>query len=356
LERRYPLPEEAVTERTQQESHALLSVGDLVKYFEERAGLFTLTGGGSAQVKAVDGVSLELGQGLTLGLVGESGCGKTTIARCIVGLTESTAGTIVFGEHDISRPVDKRDRSLLREIQMVFQNPDSTLNPRQTVGYAIGRALRMLRRNDETGTDDRIVELLRAVRLGESYKDRYPGQLSGGEKQRVAIARAFAGQPRLVVCDEPISSLDVSVQASIVNLLLELQNTLGTSYLFISHDLSVVRYLADYIGVIYLGRLCEVGSAEAVFAPPYHPYTEALLSAIPIPDPKALQKRIRLEGPVPSAINPPLGCHVHTRCPRKIGEICETEEPPCVETEDGLRIFCHIPLGELYKLEPVTQA
>jgi peptide/nickel transport system ATP-binding protein len=213
----------------------------------------------------------------------------------------------------------------------------------------------MLRRNDETRTDERIVELLRAVRLGEGYKDRYPGQLSGGEKQRVAIARAFAGQPRLVVCDEPISSLDVSVQASIVNLLLQLQNSLGTSYLFISHDLSVVRYLADYIGVIYLGRLCEVGSAEAVFAPPYHPYTEALLSAIPIPNPQAVQKRIRLEGPVPSAINPPPGCRFHTRCPRKIGEICESKEPPCVETEDGLRIFCHVPLEELYKLEPVTQ-
>lgn len=354
LERRHPLPA-AITERTRQDLGALLSVRDLVKHFEERAGVFTLTGSGSARVKAVDGVSLELGQGLTLGLVGESGCGKTTIARCIVGLTESTSGRILFGGHDISRPVDERERSFLGEIQMVFQSADSTLNPRRTAGYTIGRALRMLRRNDETQMDDRIVGLLRAVRLDEDYKDRYPGQLSGGEKQRVAIARAFAGQPRLVVLDEPISSLDVSVQASIVNLLLELQNTLGTSYLFISHDLSVVRYLADYIGVVYLGRLCEVGPAEAVFAPPHHPYTEALLSAIPIPDPQAVQKRIRLEGPVPSAINPPRGCHFHTRCPRKMGEICAREEPPRVEAESGLGIFCHIPLDELCKLEPVTQ-
>lgn len=353
---RHPRPDVTLTgEGLRHERPVLLSIQELTKYYQEQAGFFALARGRLAMVKAVDGISFGLDQGFTLGLVGESGCGKTTIARCIVGLTETTGGKIIFGERDITKPVGKRDRALLREIQMIFQDPDSTLNPRQTVGYALGRAARMLQGANGMQTDDRILELLRAVRLDESYKDRYPDELSGGEKQRVAIARAFAGQPQLIVCDEPISSLDVSVQASILNLLLELQRTLGTSYLFISHDLSVVRYLADYIGVIYLGRLCEVGPAEAVFAPPYHPYTEALLSAIPIADPKAVQKRIRLKGPVPSAIDPPTGCHFHTRCPRKVGEICEKEEPPCAETEDGLRIFCHIPLEELSKVEPVTQ-
>ena len=201
---------------------------------------------------------------------------------------------------------------------------------------------------------DEVIRLLDAVKLDERYYDRLPRQLSGGEKQRVGIARAFAARPDLVLCDEPVSSLDVSVQAAVLNLLLEIQQEYGTTMLFIAHDLSVVRFFSDYVAVMYLGKICEIGPAEAIYAPPYHPYTEALLSAVPIPDPSAEQKRIRLSGRVPSALNPPSGCRFNTRCPRKLGDICETEEPPCRDAGGEHRIFCHIPLEELRQIEPVV--
>jgi peptide/nickel transport system ATP-binding protein len=234
---------------------------------------------------------------------------------------------------------------------MVFQNPDSSLNPRHTIRQTLSRPLRLFKIVSPEQEEEHIIGLLKTVNLDESYLDRYPKQLSGGEKQRVAIARAFAGGPRLVLCDEPISSLDVSVQAAVLNLLHRLQREHQVALLFISHDLNVVRYLSDDVMVIYLGRVCEVGPTEAIFNPPYHPYTEALVSAIPDVKPGAENKAIRLQGTVPSPANPPSGCRFHTRCPRKIGAICETQEPPARAAGDGHTIYCHIPLEVLKSLQ-----
>jgi peptide/nickel transport system ATP-binding protein len=236
---------------------------------------------------------------------------------------------------------------------MVFQNPESTLNPAHSVGYAIGRPLRILGTMSPREVHQETQRLLRAVKLDGNYIDRKPDQLSGGEKQRVAIARAFAENPRLVLCDEPVSSLDVSVQASVLNLLLEFQVERETAFIFISHDLSVVRYISDYIAVMYLGQLCEIGPTQSLFAPPYHPYTEALLSAVPVPDPRVRRKRIRLVGTVPSPINPPPGCRFQTRCPRKMGGICETQCPPKQEVNGEHQIYCHISIEKLSRLAPV---
>jgi peptide/nickel transport system ATP-binding protein len=234
---------------------------------------------------------------------------------------------------------------------MVFQNPDASLNPQHTVGSSVARPLSLLGNQSKAQIQQRVEELFEAVNLPKEYISRLPHEISGGEKQRVAIARAFATDPTLMICDEPISSLDVSVQASLMNTLLELQDKRETSYLFISHDLAAVRHLASWIAVIYLGRLREIGSALDVFRPPQHPYTEALLSALPIPDPDAEQNRIRLPGDVPSAVNVPAGCHFHPRCPRKIGSICESREPPWLEHGRWHRICCHIPPEELLELQ-----
>ncbi|MBK9607462.1 MAG: ABC transporter ATP-binding protein [Betaproteobacteria bacterium] len=321
---------------------SLLKVDALTKEYVDSNKLLGLFGS-ERVVHALDGVSLTLEANETLAVVGESGCGKTTLARCIVGLVEPTRGTIEFDGIPLGGTAGERDRELRRRLQMVFQNPDSTLNPRRSIGDALMRPLEMFRGLKGATARDAAGELLRAVRLDERYLDRLPNQLSGGEKQRVGIARAFATNPDLIVCDEPVSALDVSVQAAILNLLGELQARERTAYLFISHDMSVVRYLADRVAVVYLGRICEVGPVERVFAPPYHPYTEALLSAVPVPDPDAEVNPIRLEGPVPSAANPPSGCVFHTRCPRKIGAICEQQTPPAQTGTDGHVIVCHIP-------------
>jgi peptide/nickel transport system ATP-binding protein len=257
-------------------------------------------------------------------------------------------------------PVSKRDLALIQELQMVFQNPDSTLNPSFTVGAQIARPLRRFKTVPSNKVYDEVIRLLGMMRLGQRYYDRLPRQLSGGEKQRVGIARAIAGQPELVLCDEPVSALDVSVQAAVLNLLLEIQKEMGTTLIFIAHDLSVVRFFCDHIAVMYLGQIAEFGPADAIYAPPYHPYTEALLSAVPIPDPRAKQKQIRLTGNVPSALNPPGGCRFHTRCPRRAqmlpddGQLCETEVPPWQDAGNGHRIFCHIPLERLRQLDPVV--
>jgi peptide/nickel transport system ATP-binding protein len=324
-------------------------------YKQQGKSVATLFGLGEARyVKAVDDVSLEVPHGCTIGIVGESGCGKSTLAKAIVGLEPLTEGEVEFSGFDISNPLSARDTKLIRELQMVFQNPDSTLNPSFSVGHQIGRRLRRFSTVPRNQVKDEVIRLLAAVRMGANYYDRLPRQLSGGEKQRVGVARAFASRPGLVLCDEPVSALDVSVQAAVLNLLLEIQQQFGTTLVFIAHDLSVVRFFSDYIAVMYLGKICEFGPAEAIYAPPYHPYTEALLSAVPIPDPTADQKRIRLSGAVPSALDPPEGCRFNTRCPRKLGAICETEEPPGRDAGDGHRIYCHIELDELRKMDAVV--
>jgi peptide/nickel transport system ATP-binding protein len=304
-------------------------------------------------VKAVDDISIRVRGGFTRGIVGESGCGKTTFARCIAGLDEATSGEIMLEGQRLPKSLLKRSPSQLKKIQMVFQNPDASLNPQHTVGESVARPLVLLHNLSKKEVQARLRELFKAVNLPEDYIHRLPHELSGGEKQRVAIARAFASDPTLMICDEPISSLDVSVQAALMNMLVKLQESKGTSYLFISHDLAAVRYLSDWIAVVYLGRIWEVGSAEDVFMPPNHPYTEALLSALPIPDPDLQQERIRLFGSVPSAVNIPSGCRFHTRCPRKLGKICEQQEPSWQDVNECHSICCHIPLDELKVLQGV---
>jgi peptide/nickel transport system ATP-binding protein len=304
-------------------------------------------------VKAVDDVTLHLQEQAILGIVGESGCGKTSLAKTIAGLIPPTEGQIEFLGVEVSEIVEKRPKEVLKELQMVFQNPDSTLNPTQSVRQIISRPLLLSGNVPRDEIETEVRRLLNAVNLGPNYLDRRPRQMSGGEKQRVAIARAFASRPELVVCDEPVSSLDVSVQCSVLNTLLDIQDVYGTSLLFISHDLSMVRYLCDYLVVMYLGKVTEMGPTPELFTPPYHPYTEALLSAVPVPNPMVQQTRIRLEGSVPSALEPPSGCRFHTRCPRKVGEICETEDPPELNAGTGHSIYCHIPLEELSAVKPV---
>lgn len=341
---------------------SLLEIEGLKVYYpQEASSLVSLLGLGEKKyVKAVDGVSLRLSRGRTLGVVGESGCGKSTLVKGLIGLEPITGGNIRFLGIDISRPVSERDTHLVREMQMVFQNPDSTLNPSYAIGRQIARPIRKFKTVPRRQVRDEVIRLLKAVRLDAYYFDRLPRQLSGGEKQRVGIARALASRPGLIICDEPVSALDVSVQAAVINLLLEIQEVYGSSMIFIAHDLSVVRYFSDDIAVMYLGQIVEVGPAEAIYAPPYHPYTEALLSAVPIPDPDAEQKELRLSGDVPSALHPPMGCRFHTRCPRRGGllpeggKICETEPPHWRSTEGGHRILCHIPLQALRQIEPVV--
>jgi peptide/nickel transport system ATP-binding protein len=309
-------------------------------------------------IRALDDISLEIGAGETLGLVGESGSGKTTLARLLLGLTEPDRGSVVeLDSHALAGRITKRDSKDVRALQIVFQNPDAALNRRFSVRRIIGRAITKLLGTHGEERDSRLQDLAHSVRFDVRLLGVPPNQLSGGLKQRVAIARAFAGDPRIVLCDEPTSALDVSVQSAILNLLADLQADKGVAYLFISHDLGVVRYLSDRIAVLYLGRLMELGAAEAVFNSPHHPYTEALLSAVPTVEGEE-RPRIRLEGDIPSAANPPSGCVFQTRCPRKLGEICEQEEPPLLEVEPGHFIRCHIPiedLREMQKTPPETQ-
>jgi peptide/nickel transport system ATP-binding protein len=303
-------------------------------------------------VKAVDHISLKLPRGQTLGLVGESGSGKTSLARSVAGLVNIESGKIQLLEADLTRPATSRNPATLRHLQMVFQHPEESFNPYHTVGETLSRPLITLAGKAAKEAEDMIPVLLRAVHLPEEYAARLPGELSGGEKQRVAIARAFAAQPDLIICDEPVSALDVSIQASILNLLNELQQERQTAYLFISHDLAVVGYLADKIAVIYLGQIVEISSAEGFFDAPHHPYTEALLSAIPIPDPDAQRSRILLDGDLPDPAHTPTGCRFHTRCPRYLGEVCKTVEPAWhTDAETGRQTRCHIPPEELRALQ-----
>jgi peptide/nickel transport system ATP-binding protein len=318
----------------------LVRLDELGKVFQQRGH----------SVHALENVSAAIWPGETLGLVGESGSGKTTLARTLLGLVPPTTGSVEFDGRKLAAQLSNRSREDVRALQIVFQNPDSALNRRHTVRRILRRALKKLAGVTGSSAETRMNDLMQSVRLSERYVSARPAQLSGGLKQRVAIARAFAGEPQLVVCDEPTSALDVSVQAAILNLLVELQAERGVSYLFISHDLGVVRYLSDRIAVLYLGRLQELGPAHVVFDGPHHPYTEALLSAVPTIDGGG-RERIRLAGEIPSAANPPSGCVFHTRCPRKVGEICEQEEPPLLEVESEHFMRCHIPIEELRRLQ-----
>ncbi len=326
-------PEPALKAATSVLAPPLLSMNNLSKTFDARG----------IKVHALSHISLDLRAGETLGLVGESGSGKTTLAKILLGLVAPDAGTGLTLDGQALPPLPARRN--LEAVQIVFQNPDSALNRAHTIRRIIGRALERLAGLRGSAMRERLLGLTRGVQLADRYLEAKPRQLSGGLKQRVAIARAFAGTPKLVVCDEPTSALDVSVQAAILNLLADLQAERGTSYLFISHDLGVVRYLSDRIAVLYLGRLLEIGPAETVFGGPHHPYTEALLSAVPGPNGES--RRVKLEGDIPSAVNPPSGCVFHTRCPRRIGPICDTEEPALNERGLDHAIRCHLATVEL---------
>ncbi|MEF8813514.1 MAG: oligopeptide/dipeptide ABC transporter ATP-binding protein [Halovenus sp.] len=305
----------------------ILRAENLTKYFDDSEGFVDSLLGRSQWVKAVDGVDFELYEGETLGVVGESGCGKTTLGRALLQLLEPTEGSVYYNrtdetgkreQVDLTEVSSSRLRSLRTDLQYIFQDPFSSLNPRLTVGDIIGEPLDIHGLASGAERTDRIYELLELVGLNPSHAQRYPHEFSGGQRQRIGIARALAVDPDVIVCDEPVSALDVSVQAQILNLLEELQEDLGLSYIFIAHDLSVVEHISDRIAVMYLGEFAEVGTTEEVFSPPYHPYTEALLSAIPEPDPRWQGDRILLSGNVPSPLNPPSGCRFHTRCPRVI--------------------------------------
>ena len=337
------------------ESYVLDAQG-ISKHFGEQSLFDRLTNKAPNYVQAVDDVSLKIRERSTLGLVGESGSGKTTLARAIVALHSADNGEMELCDIPLSKQLNQRSKQAMQNLQMVFQNPHDALNPYMTVGETIGRTIEVLSDDYKNKKErkERVNDLLQSVGLTEQYASRYPDQLSGGEKQRVAIARAFATNPALVIADEPTSSLDVSVQAVILNLLKDLRAKEGASYLLISHDLEVISYLADWIVVLYLGEIMEEGDTQDVYEIPSHPYTEALLSAIPLPDPTKQQGQIRLDGDIPSPRNKPSGCPFHTRCPRYIGDICKTDDPPIRDAGDGHKIRCHIPIDELIKLQSIT--
>jgi len=322
-------------------SEPLLEVQDLVMHFPIGGGMFAKPAG---VVKAVDGVSFKIRKGETLGLVGESGCGKTTTGRCILQLERATSGRILFEGIDLMSLDAAALRAVRRRIQVIFQDPYSSLNPRMTVGQILAEPLQVHRIVPDRGERDlRVRELLVQVGLLPQHAGRYPHQLSGGQRQRVGIARALATEPALIVCDEPVSALDVSIQAQIINLLEDLQAKLGLTYLFIAHDLSVVRHISDRVAVMYLGRIAELADRQALYEEPLHPYTRALLSAVPIPDPKIEAKRERtvLRGEVPSPLNPPSGCVFHPRCPIAVDR-CSAELPPLREIRPGHWAACHL--------------
>jgi peptide/nickel transport system ATP-binding protein len=335
----------------------VLEVEELQKYYElhDRSLMALITGKGVRHVKANEKLDFDAHEAETVAIVGESGCGKSTFAKVMMGLEKATGGKLLLDNQEIGQtPVQKRDKAMVGYLQMVFQNPFDTLNPSHTVGSQIARVIRKFGvERDPEKVKQRVMELLDTVKLPRDFYIRRPRQLSGGQKQRVGIARAFAGNPKVVIADEPVSALDVSVQAAVTQLLMDIQREHRTTLLFISHDLSLVRYLADRVVVMYLGHIVEQGTTDEVFSPPYHPYTEALLSAVPIADTSVEKRHIVLEGDMPSAVNPPPGCPFQTRCPRKIGKICEEEEPPERVFGDDHRVRCHLSREELEAMEPV---
>ena len=317
----------------------ILMVNHLKKYFPIKGGMVSRVVG---QVKAVDGVTFNLKRGTTMGLVGESGCGKTTTGRTILRLSgEKTGGQVLFNGREVYDLSKKEMRELRTKMQIIFQDPFSSLSPRMPVGEIIGEAVREHGLVPKEEFDDYIDQIMDECGLQPFHKDRYPHEFSGGQRQRICIARALALNPEFVVCDEPVSALDVSIQAQIINLLRKLQKERNLTYLFISHDLSVVEHISDTVGVMYLGNLVEYGATEDIFKHPLHPYTEALFSAIPIPDPKAKMNRIVLEGSIPSPANPPSGCKFHTRCAH-CTQRCKEETPRQIEVEPGHYVVCHL--------------
>jgi peptide/nickel transport system ATP-binding protein len=320
----------------------LLKVEGLQKHFPIRKGLLQRQTG---SVKAVDGLSFDVRSGETLGVVGESGCGKSTMGRLITRLLEPTAGSVEFQGQDITHLGVRGMRPLRRDVQMIFQDPYSSLNPRHSVGTIISAPFKLQGVQPEGGLKREVQRLLEVVGLNPEHYNRYPHEFSGGQRQRIGIARALALKPKLVVADEPVSALDVSIQAQVVNLLDDLQQELGLTYVIIAHDLSVIRHVSDRIAVMYLGKIVELADRNSLYKAPMHPYTKALMSAVPVPDPKrrgVKSERILLKGDVPSPISPPSGCRFHTRC-WKATEICKTQEPPLLELKPGQQVACHHP-------------
>ena len=318
----------------------LLRVKDLVKHFAVTGGVLSRE---VDRVHAVDQVSFDIDAGETLGLVGESGCGKSTTGRCILRLIEPTAGEIWFEGKNVTAFGRDQLRALCRDMQIIFQDPFASLNPRMTVSTIIGEALTIHRlTKSREAYRDRIVELLETVGLQADHMRRYPHEFSGGQRQRIGIARALAVEPKLIVCDEPVSALDVSIQAQVINLLEDLQEKFSLTYLFIAHDLSVVEHISTRVAVMYLGRVVEIAPARDLYNEPLHPYTEALLSAVPIPDPTVKRKRITLPGDVPNPIRPPSGCHFHTRCPIRQLPLCSTQKPALKQSRGGHWVACHL--------------
>lgn len=316
----------------------ILEVSHLKKYFPIKGGFF---GGVTGSVKAVDDVSFSIKRGTTMGLVGESGCGKSTTGRTILRLIEKTDGTVLFNGQDVNALDKKQMRDMRAKMQIIFQDPYSSLSPRLPIGEIIGEAVREHGLVDKSAFDSYVTRVMKDCGLQEYHKDRYPHEFSGGQRQRICIARALALNPEFIVCDEPVSALDVSIQAQIINLLRELQETRNLTYLFISHDLSVVEHISDTIGVMYLGGLVETGETDDIFSNPLHPYTKALFSAIPMPDPDIKKERILLEGDIPSPANPPSGCKFHTRC-KECMEICKKEAPEPKNMGNGHFVKCHL--------------
>jgi len=330
--------EDKYAKSTEEMADTVLQVIDLKQYFPIKAGLLQQVVG---HVKAVDGVSFKIRRGKTMGLVGESGCGKTTIGKTILRLNEKTSGEVLFFGFDIFALTKKEMRKIRPKMQIIFQDPYSSLSPRLPVAEIIGEAVKEHHIVPDNEYEDHLDHVMKSCGLEPYHKDRYPHEFSGGQRQRICIARALALNPQFVVCDEPVSALDVSIQAQIINLLKDLQEEYKLTYLFISHDLSVVEHISDDVGVMYLGNLVEYGSKKQIFNKPLHPYTQALLSAAPVPDPAARMNRIILEGSIPSPANPPAGCKFHTRC-RECMEICKTVPPKITEVEPGHQVVCHL--------------